>query len=33
LKAWPRPPCIKARRFPQQKAFQDALPFAGQLKS
>ena len=25
----PRPPCIKATRFPQEKVFQDELPFAG----
>ena len=25
----PRPPCIKAGRLPQEKVFQDELPFAG----
>jgi hypothetical protein len=25
----PCPPCIKAARFPQEKIFQDELPFAG----
>jgi len=25
----PRPPCIKATRFPQEKVFQDELPFVG----
>ena len=32
-RALPRPPCIKAGRLPQEKVFQDELPFTGGERS